>query len=113
MAYPVIDYSTNGWIAGMTNGLQALSSHGDEATRVVPGIGEVVTRGQLKEQSDMLVTVPGRLAKMIAQGRSLDEVPATRPTEEFDARWGDPSLFLAEAWAGMVRRPQELGKPVV
>ncbi len=112
-SYPVIDYSTNGWITGMINGLQVLSSHGDEATRVVPGIGEVVTRGQLKEQSDMLVTVRERLAKMIAQGRSLEEVAATRPTEEFDARWGDPSLFHAQAWAGMVRRPQELGQAVV
>lgn len=113
VSYPVIDHSTNGWITGMTNGLQALLSQGDEATRVVPGIGEVVARGQLREQVDMLVTVRGRMAKMIAQGRSLDEVLATRPTEEFDARWGDPSLFLAQAWAGMVRRPQELGQPVV
>ena len=112
-SYPVIDYSTNGWITGMVSGLQALSNLGDEATRVVPGIGAAVARGQLKEQADMLVAVRLRLAKMMAQGRSLEEVVATRPTEEFDARWGEPSLFLAQAWAGMVRRPQELGQAVV
>jgi hypothetical protein len=61
----------------------------------------------------MLVAVRLRMAKMIALGRSFAEVVATHPTEEFDARWGDPARFLANAWAGMVRRPQELGQAVV
>lgn len=113
VAYPVIDYSTNGWITGMVNGLQALSGLGTDATRVVPGVGAAVARGLLKEQSDMLVAVRSRMARMIGQGRSFAEVVATHPTEEFDARWGDPSQFLANAWAGMVRRPQELGQPIV
>jgi glyoxylase-like metal-dependent hydrolase (beta-lactamase superfamily II) len=113
VSYPQIDYSTNGWITGMMNGLQALSMVGNEATRVVPGNGEAVARGQLKEQSDMLVAVRLRLAKAIAQGRSLAEVRPDRPTGEFDARWGNPDRFLESVWTGMVRRPQELGQSVV
>jgi glyoxylase-like metal-dependent hydrolase (beta-lactamase superfamily II) len=113
VSYPAIDYSTNGWITGMVNGLQALSGIGSDTTRVVPGYGPAIARGQLKEQSEMLVTVRQRLAKMIAQGRSLAEAAQARPTQEFDARWGDPSRFLASAWTGMIRRPQELGQPVV
>ena len=53
---------------------------------VVPATGEAVPRGALAEQSEMLVTVRQRLAKQIAQGRSLEEAKATRPTAEFDAR---------------------------
>jgi cyclase len=112
-SYPVIDPATNGWITGMVNGLQALSALGNEATRIVPARGDVVARAALKEQSVMLVAVRARLAKAIAQGRSLEEAKAMRPTGEFDARWGDPTQFLVNSWAGMVRRPQELGQAVV
>jgi cyclase len=112
-SYPVIDTATNGWITGMVNGLQALSALGNDATRVVPARGEVVDRAALKEQSDMLVAVRTRLAKSIALGKSLEEARAMNPTAEFDVRWGDPTQFLANAWAGMVRRPQELGQAVV
>jgi len=111
--YPVIDPATNGWITGMVNGLQALTALGNEATRIVPGRGEAVASAALKEQSDMLVAVRLRLARMMAQGRSLEEVRAALPTQEYDARWGDPRQFLANAWAGMVRRPQEIGQPIV
>lgn len=112
-AFPILDYSTNGWITGMVNGTQALFDRADDATKIVPGSGPVVGRAQVKEQNEMLVTVRQRLARMMAQGMSLKEVTATQPTREFEARWGDPSLFLGNVWAGMNRHPQELGMPIV
>ena len=31
----------------------------------------------------------------------------------FDARWGDPTLFVANAWPGLVQRARELGVSIV
>jgi hypothetical protein len=38
---------------------------------------------------------------------------AAAPTREFDAQWGDPTLFIANAWPGLVARARELGVNIV
>jgi hypothetical protein len=35
------------------------------------------------------------------------------PTSEFDAKWGDPTLFISNAWPGLVQRARELGVSIV
>jgi hypothetical protein len=46
----------------------------------------------------MLVTVRDRVAALKAEGRSLEEIVAARPTAAFDAVWGrfviTPPLFI-------------------
>jgi hypothetical protein len=46
---------------------------------------------------DMLVAIRGSVAKLKADGRSLDEIVAAKPTAAFDAKWGQflitPALF--------------------
>jgi hypothetical protein len=36
----------------------------------------------------MLVAIRANVAKLKQQGRSLDETVAAKPTEAFDAKWG-------------------------
>lgn len=35
------------------------------------------------------------------------------PTRDFDAKWGDPKLFIANTWQGLIRRTGELGVSIV
>ena len=37
---------------------------------------------------EMLSTIQGRVAKLLKEGKTLEEIQAARPTEEFDADWG-------------------------
>jgi glyoxylase-like metal-dependent hydrolase (beta-lactamase superfamily II) len=73
----------------------------DENTKIIPGVGAVADRAQLAAYRVMLVTVRDRVAALVAEGKSLDEVIAARPTAEFDAIWGAPDhrLFLPVLYA--------------
>jgi cyclase len=111
--YPVIDYITGGWIGGMAAAAQQLAARCDERTQVIPGTGPVQTRADLATEQAMLVEVRARLSKLLAQGMSIPEMIDAMPTRDFDATWGDPKLFIANAWRGMVRRTGELGVSIV
>jgi len=111
--YPILDYSTNGWIGGMANATQILADLCTPETRVIPGTGPVQTPSALQAEHEMLLTLKQRLAKLLAEGMSVEDMLAAGPTREFDAQWGDPTLFVSNAWPGLVARSRELGVSIV
>jgi glyoxylase-like metal-dependent hydrolase (beta-lactamase superfamily II) len=111
--YPIIDYSTGGWIGGLAEATRQLLQLGNEQTRYIAGTGRVLTRTDVQAERDMLVAVQSRLAKLLAQGMSVTDMLAAAPTRDLDASWGDPSLLIANAWPGLVARARELGVSIV
>jgi cyclase len=111
-AYPVLDYTTGGWIGGMDDASKALVGIANKDTRIVPGVGPVQTYADLQAQSEMLHTMHERLVDLMRKGIGTDDLAAHPPTEEFNAKWGDPQLFLANAYRGMWGHVRELGKIV-
>jgi cyclase len=107
--YPILDYSTHGWIGGMSNACRDLLQIADAQTRIIPGTGPIQTRADLQAQADMLNTVRGRLAAMMKQGFGAREMLASAPTHEFDAKWGDPALFIMSTYPGLWGHARELG----
>lgn len=99
--YPILDYSTGGWLGGLIDANETLLDLVDDETRIVPGTGPVQSRADLNAQRDMLSTVMERLSQMLAEGMSAREMMAATPTAEFDAHWGDPELFIANAYEGL------------
>jgi hypothetical protein len=113
-AYPVLDIASNGWITGNLNGVTALRKLcPSDATRIVPGLGAVQAPAHLDAQAAMLTTVRQRMAKMLAQGKSAQEMIDAKPTQEFDAVWGDPEQFIRNAFRGISLRPQQMGVSIV
>jgi glyoxylase-like metal-dependent hydrolase (beta-lactamase superfamily II) len=112
-AYPVIDYCTNGWIGGLANAAQSLVALCNDNTRVVPGLGAVQSRADVQSEYEMLNAMKLKLAQLLAQGMSARDMIDAAPTREYDARWGDPKLFVANAWPGLVQRARELGVSIV
>ena len=110
--YPLLDYTTGGWIGGMADASKALLGIANKDTKIVPGIGPVQTYADLQAQSDMLATMRERLVDLMRKGIGTDDLAADPPTREFDARWGDPRLFLANAYRGLWGHVRELGKIV-
>jgi len=111
-SYPVLDYTTGGWIGGMADASKALSSIANQDTKIVPGVGPVQTYADLQAQSDMLATLKDRLIDLMRKGIGTDDLAADPPTKDFDAKWGDPQLFLANAYRGLWGHVRELGKIV-
>jgi len=112
-SYPVIDYCTNGWIGGMVNATQTLIGLCNEQTRVVAGSGAVRARSDIEVEHAMLATTKQKLSHLLAQGMSAQDMIDAGATQEFDAAWGDPKLFVRNVWPGLVQRARELGVAIV
>ena len=112
-AYPIIDYCTDGWIGGTANATQTLLKLSGSATRIIPGMGPVQSRADLEREHSMLAAAKLRLSQLLAQGLSAKEMLAEGATKEFDAEWGDPTLFVTNAYPGLVEHAYELGVHIV
>jgi glyoxylase-like metal-dependent hydrolase (beta-lactamase superfamily II) len=99
--WPFIDYRTGGWILGMIDGLRTLIGLADTDTRIVPANGPVLKRSDLEAQRAMYATIADRLSKMLRQGLAPDEAVARTPTKEFDAKWGEPTQFVGQAFRSL------------
>jgi glyoxylase-like metal-dependent hydrolase (beta-lactamase superfamily II) len=111
--FPIIDPDSNGWIGGMLGAVETLAGLANERTRVIAGHGQPLKLAHLKAEQAMLTTMRQRLARLLAQGRSATEMIAARPAAEFEAEWGDPTLFIRNAYPGMAHRARELGVSIV
>jgi glyoxylase-like metal-dependent hydrolase (beta-lactamase superfamily II) len=107
--YPIADYTSGGWLGGMVAATRTLIELSNAETRVIPGTGPIQTRADLQAQYDMLNTMRDRLAKMMRQGMSAKDMLAAGATKDFDARWGDPTLFVSVSYRGLWLHVRELG----
>jgi glyoxylase-like metal-dependent hydrolase (beta-lactamase superfamily II) len=98
--YPLVDYVTGGWLGGMISGLKAMLKKGDANTRFVPGSGPLRTRADLEAQIDVCYTALSKIGESYYKGQTWNELVASRPTRDFDARWGNPDTFLRLAYEG-------------
>ena len=104
-AFPFIDYVTGGSIDGAIEAANANIEMAKEQTIVIPGHGPIGNRAQLVEFRDMLVGVRTRVAALKAEGKTMDEAVAAKPTADYDAKWGtsviNGALFTALVYRGV------------
>ncbi|MCH7815406.1 MAG: MBL fold metallo-hydrolase [Proteobacteria bacterium] len=93
-AFPVIDTNNGGSLEGTLAALGTLIGIAGPDTKIVPGHGAVSTREDVMEFRDMVLDVKARVAPMVEQGLSYDQVAAADPTAAYNDRYGDPERFL-------------------
>jgi cyclase len=108
-SYPVLDYSTGGWIGGLVNAQRTLLQLANADTRIIPGSGPVQTKADLQSLNDMCNTLRGRFTDLMKKGMGPKEMIAAKPTKEYDEKYGDPELFIANAYRGLWGHVRELG----
>ncbi len=86
--YPFIDVGSGGSIDGMIKFCEDTLKQINESTIVIPGHGPVTNTVTLKEYISMLKTVRSRVAALIEEGKTLQEIKDTKPTEDFDKIYG-------------------------
>lgn len=96
--YPFIDGSSGGSLDGMIAGADQVLALANDETKIIPGHGPLASRADLVSYRRMLVTVRDRIAALVRQKKTLDQVVAAKPTAEFDAAWGNgfmkPDVFV-------------------
>jgi glyoxylase-like metal-dependent hydrolase (beta-lactamase superfamily II) len=100
--YPNIDFANGGNIKGMIAATDAYLKLTNANTRIVPGHGPIADKAKLTEYRAMLVTARDRMAKLVKDGRTEDDVVATKPFTDLDAKWAPTELasknFIRVVW---------------
>ena len=102
-SYPIIDRYNGGTLAGTIAALElALEIAGPE-TKVIPGHGvNVVGRDEIREFLDMILDVRGTVLELIEQQQNLEGVLLARPTEAYDATWGQEAGWAADDFVPII-----------
>jgi glyoxylase-like metal-dependent hydrolase (beta-lactamase superfamily II) len=90
--YPFIDADSGGSIDGMIASADKVLGIVNEQTRIIPGHGPLATPKDLKAFRDMLATLRDSVAKLIREGKTLEQAIEAAPTKSLDAEWGDGFL---------------------
>ncbi len=86
--YPFIDTSSGGSAEGVIAAVDRALALATDRTKIIPGHGPLATRAELQGYRDMLATVQGRIKAQVASGKSTQEIIDSKPTREFDEKWG-------------------------
>jgi cyclase len=86
--YPFIDIDSGGGIKGLLSALDTASKLCNGETVVVPGHGPLSTCAELASYRDMLQGFADSIGKLKAEGKSLAQAVAAKPTKAFDAKLG-------------------------
>jgi cyclase len=86
VGYPIVDLNNGGSLAGILDGLGATIGRSGPNTKIIPGHGPIADRNGLVAQRDLILAVRDKVAGLVAQGKTLEEVIAAKPTADFDER---------------------------
>jgi len=84
--YPNIDRANGGTMNGMLAGFDAIIKLARPDTKIVPGHGAIVDKTAVAAHKAMMEGVRDKVAPLVRQGKTQEEVVAAKPTSEYDAR---------------------------
>ena len=106
--YPFIDLSSGGNFEGVIGAVNAALPYVNDSTKVIPGHGALAGKTELVAYRDVLVKIRDRVAALIKQGKTKEQVIAAKPSAEWDAAWGTgfmkPDVFLGIVYESMKKR---------
>jgi cyclase len=103
--YPNVDRANGGSLQGLIDGLGEVIGHAGPNTKIIPGHGPTVDRAAVTAHRDVAMTVRDRVATLVAQGKSEDEVVAAKVLADLDAKVQQPGTtgerFVRQAYADL------------
>jgi glyoxylase-like metal-dependent hydrolase (beta-lactamase superfamily II) len=100
--FPAAAVTNGGSFLGTIEALTQMIAIAGPNTKVVPGHGPVVDKAALVFHRDMAVTVRDRVAKLLREGKSADDILASKPTAEFEEKVGGPPAFIPQFVNGLI-----------
>ena len=85
--YPSINVAQGGTIENFVDNYNKALELTNQDTVFVPGHAQLSKRADLIANRDAITSIHDRFVKMVAQGMTLDQIRAARPSKEFDARF--------------------------
>ena len=86
IGYLYVDLNNGGSLPGILEALGAIIGEAGPHTKIIPGHGPITDRSGVIAERDLILTLRDRISALVAQGKTLEEVVAAKPTAEFDAQ---------------------------
>lgn len=102
LGYPNIDRNNGGSLDGMLRGLAITASLAGPNTKIIPGHGTTVDRNAVIAHRDMMLVLRDRVAKMIQEGKSQEEVIAAKVTSDYDSKVPGGAGMTADRFIGQL-----------
>ncbi len=107
-----VDESTNGFIGGMMDALDAIDGMTGDDTTFVPAGGAALSKAQFTELKTLYRGVYEAMVAELRKARSAEEVVIANPAAGLKPEWGDPSAFLDQGFRsfyGHLRNTRHVG----
>jgi glyoxylase-like metal-dependent hydrolase (beta-lactamase superfamily II) len=101
--YPFIDVDSGGSIDGAVAAADAGLSMADGTTKIIPGHGPMGTKADLQKYRDVVAGIRDKVKALVAQGKTLDQILAAKPSAQWDAAWGG-GFMKPDVFVGVVYR---------
>ena len=103
VGYPNIDRNNGGSLNGMVEGPGRTIGRAGPNTKIIPGHGPTVDRAAVTAHRDMMLAVRDRVAELVKQGKTAQEIIDAKPTAPYDAKVEQPPMtserFINELYA--------------
>jgi len=109
---PVLDYFTGAWIGGRLDALTRLVELSDDRTRIVPGVGPLMTRTELQAERDMMKIVYDRTVDRVREGDDVEDMINAGVLKGLRTL-KDPRTFIHDVHKGLWAHHNKLSPNVV
>ena len=89
VGFPNIDRGNGGTLKGLLESMNKFIELAGPSTKVAPGHGDVTDRAALVAHRDMIIAVRDRVAKQVSEGKTVEQVVASKPTADYDQKVGN------------------------
>jgi glyoxylase-like metal-dependent hydrolase (beta-lactamase superfamily II) len=100
--YPNIDRANGGTMNGMLAGFDAIIKLARADTKIIPGHGAVVDKTAVAAHKAMMEGVRDKVAPLVRQGKTQEEVVAAKLTAEFDSKVTGATPMTADRFVGQL-----------
>jgi len=100
--YPNIDRANGGTMNGMLAGFDAIIRLARADTKIVPGHGAIVDKTAVAAHKAMMEAVRDKVAPLVRQNKTQEEVVAAKLTAEFDSKVTGATPMTADRFVGQL-----------
>ncbi len=101
-SYPFIDLDNGGSVFGVINAVEQILELAGDKTKIIPGHGDLTDKAGLEGYHKLLSTIFERVSEMVADGKTLEQIIALKPTDQFDSQFS--GMISGEAFLSFVYR---------
>jgi glyoxylase-like metal-dependent hydrolase (beta-lactamase superfamily II) len=101
--YPIIDVDSGGSVDGVIAAADTVLGMADASTKIACGHGPVATKADLQKYREAMAGIRDKVKALVAQGKTLDQVLAAKPSAQWDAALGG-GMLKPDQFVGIVYR---------